>query len=241
MTDVKAAQPKPTAARWLATRLRMKKKSWAYQTPRNGLRRRLYCLLIDNHPWWDWGHKLMILVGQDFGGNWSEPEPATWWYRLGTPKNQWRTGYPRHPLSTFQIVTGYDEFRRLTEGLDEDGMYEWKAICVNQDGELHLGHQYWGGSFYGLSDWEVALLRRYLRKWHRIDWFGLRSWLYHQGLHAAVYSRKPFTCQVTPPKGTGGYDHWFCSLSRRHDGPHRYRNYQWDPAKDRVEYDPVGR
>jgi hypothetical protein len=230
---------KRTASRWLATKLRMKKKSWAYQTPRNGLRRRLYCLLIENHRWWDWGHRLMILVGTDSGGNWSEPEPPTWWYRLGPSKPMWRTHYPTHPLSTIQIVASYDEFRALTEGLNEDQMYEWNAICVDQDGQLQLGHRYWGGTFYGLSTAEVAVLRRYLRMWRRYDWFGVRSWLYSQGLQAAVYSRKPFTCQVTPPKGSGGYDHWFCNLKRRHEGPHRYRNYQWDPTKERVEYDPV--
>lgn len=223
----------------LATLLR--RIGWAYDVPRNGLRRRIYCLAMERHPWWDWGHRLMILVGMDFGGNWSEPEPPTWYYRLGPPKRMWRTHYPRHPLSTFQVVTDYDEFRRLTEGLNEDQMYEWKALNTNQDGELHLGHQYWGKSFYGLSQAEVALLRRYLRMWHRLDWFGLRSWLYSQALHAAVHRKAPRTCQVTPARGTGGYSHWYCGLPRRHDGPHRYVNYTWDgDPEHRVEYDPEG-
>ena len=219
----------------------MRKAGWAYKTPRNGIRRRLYCLAMERHPWWDWGHPLMILTGSDFGGNWSEPEPPTWWYRRGPAKTMRRTGFPRHPVSTFQIVTDYDEFRRLTEGLNEDGMYEWNALNVNQDGALHLGHQYWGGTFYDLPKDEVALLRRYLRMWHRLDWFGLRSWLYLQGLHAAVDRRKPFACNVTPPKGTGGYSHWHCGEKRRHKGDHRYNNYVWPGGNARVESAPVER
>lgn len=219
----------------------LRKLGWAYDVPRNGLRRRLYSLAMEHHPWWDWGHRVMILTGVDFGGNWSEPEPPTWWYRRGPAVHMKRTGFPRHPLRTFQIVTEYDEMRRLTKGLNEDQMYEWKAIGTNQDGDLHLGRQYWGGTFYDLPADECAILRRYLRMWRRLDWFGLRSYLYAQGLHAAVHSKRPFTCQVTPAKGTGGYSHWYCDLSRRHDGPHRYGNYTWDGnAEHRVEYDPEG-
>lgn len=228
----KAAQKRrrDRLARW------MRKRGWSHKTPRNGVRRQLYELTIARHPWWDWGHWLMILVGIDEGGNRSEPTPPTWWYRLDTPKQMWRTRYPRHPLSTFQIVTDYEEFRRLTKGLNEDQMYEWKAIGTNQDGELHLGHQYWGGTFYGLSKWEVALLRRYLRRWRRLDWFGLRSWLYKQGLHGAVFSKKPFTCGATPPKGQGGYSHWRCHLPRRHGGMHRFHNYVFGE----VDGEPIG-
>lgn len=217
----------------------MRRRRWNYRTPRNGLRRRLYDLVSERHRWWDWGHRLMILTGSDDGGNWGEPEPPTWWYRLGPPKKMARTGYPRHPLSTFEIVTTYDEYKFKTEGLNEDEMYAWKAIGLGQDGDLHLGHIYWGGRFYGMPKCEVALLRRYLRMWRRLDWFGARSWLYSQGLHAAVNQKVPRTCQVSPPPGSGGYNHWFCDQKRKHTGPHRYRNYQWDPTKDTVEYTPA--
>lgn len=174
-------------ARWLRDH------GWAYDVPRDGLRRRFYCITIANHPWWDWGHWLMILVGSDFGGNWSDPKPPTWWYRPCATKRMWRTGYPRR---RFQIVTDYDEFRRLTEGLNEDQRYEWKAIYVNQDGELELGHRYWGQNFYGLPHDEMPLLARYIRKWRGLSWFGARNWLYSQGLHAAGGhggARKPQT------------------------------------------------
>jgi hypothetical protein len=66
----------------------------------------------------------------------------------------------------------------------------------------------------------------------------LRSWLYTQGLHAAVHTKKPFACQAAPPRGSGGYSHWHCGLKRRHAGPHRYNNYEWDPTKPSVEYAP---
>lgn len=217
----------------------MRKQGWNHTTPSNGLRRRLYSLAVERHRWYDWGHRLMILTGSDFGGSWSEPEPPTWWYRRQAPTRMWRTGYPRHPISTFQIVTDYHEFRRLTEGLNEDQMYEWKALNVNQDGDLHLGHRYWGGTFYDLPKAEVPILRRYLRMWHRLDWFGLRSWLYTQGLHAAVHTKVPFACQAVPPKGSGGYSHWHCENKRGHTGDHRYRNYTWPTSSGHVEHNPA--
>jgi hypothetical protein len=217
----------------------MRKRGWHYRTPSNGLRHRIHDLTASRHRWWDWGHPLMILTGVDFGGSWSEPTPPTWWYRKGDPKHQVLTRFPKHPLSTFEVIKDYATFRARTEGLNEDGMYEWQAIGTNQDGDLHLGHQYWGGGFYGLNHWDVALLRRYLRMWHRLDWFGMRSWLYRQGLHQAVHTKRPFRCNLTPPRGSGGYSHWYCGLKRKHDGPHRFGNYEWDPEKPRVEYAPV--
>lgn len=212
----------------------MRAHGWGHKTPRDGIRRRLYALALDRHHWWDWGSRLMILTGTDMGGNWDEPSPPTWWYRHTTPRYMWRTRYPRHPLSTFEVITDYDTFIARTEGLDEDGMYEWNAICVGQDGDLELGHRYWGGAFYGLSKPDAALLRRYLRMWHRLDWFGVRTWLYLQGLHATVNSRKPFSCQAIPPRG--GYKHWACRLPKKHGGAHRFNNYVWDD--NGTTYDP---
>lgn len=210
----------------------LRRRGWS----RRGFRRRVYCLLTDRHHWYDWGHRLMVLVGDDDCGNWSEPEAPTWWYRQRAPKRMWRTGYPRHPLSTYEIVTDYDTYKARTAGLNEDQMYEWRALCTNQDGGLHLGHQYWGGRFYEMSKADVALLRRYLRAWHRHDWYGLRSWLYSQGLHAAVYVRKPGACNAAPPKGQGGYDHWLCQERRGHDGWHRFNSYLWGD----IDGEPIG-
>lgn len=205
----------------------MRKHKWHHGTPNNGIRHRILDIVDDHHPWWDWGHKLMVIVGRDEGGSWSEPRPPTWWYRLGPPKRMWRTKYPRHPLSTYEIITDYATFRERTKGLNDDQMYEWQAIGVNQDGDLHLGHRYWGGTFYDLRRCDWALLRRWMRAWRRLDWWGLRSWLYSQALNAAVHQKKPFACNAVPPRGQGGYDHWHCRLRRGHDGMHRYNAYTW--------------
>lgn len=217
---------------------RMRDRGWHYKTPGDGIRHRAYDLVSERYPWYDWGHRLMVLTGSDSGGNWQEPTPPTWWYRLGPPKRMVRTHYPRHPLSTFEVVKDYDEFQGRTKGLNEDRMYEWQAMAVDSDHELVLGHRYWGGNFYGMRKDDTALLRRYLRMWRRHDWFGLRSWLYSQGLHAAVNRKVPFTCQAVPPKGAGGYDHWYCDQKRKHEGLHRSRNYQWEQDGDRVEHKP---
>lgn len=190
--------------------------------------RRWADVFFASHPWWDWGHRLMALVGQDHGGNWSEPQPPTWWYRQVDTKRMWRTGFPIHPPSTYLVVTDYDEMRSLTAGLDEDEMYPWQAINVNQDGELHLGHRYWGGVFYGLDKDDVWLLRRYLRRWLLLDWFGARTWLWKLALNAAVERKKPFACHAAPPARSGGYSHWLCTERRNHTGPHRYNNYTWE-------------
>ena len=204
---------------------------WTYKhwqrLPDNSIRHRLHHVISERAPWWAWGGRVMALTGSNFGGNYQAPTPPTWWYRLDTPKRMWFTGYPIHPLSTFEIITDYSTFSARTKGLNEDQMYEWKAIGTDQDGELHLGHRYWGGTFYGLSHYEVALLRRYLRMWRRLDWYGARSWLFSQGLHNAVHRKKPFSCKQVPAKGSGGYDHWHCTLKKGHACPHRFQSMQW--------------
>lgn len=205
----------------------MRKHHWNYGVPPEGLRSRLYALLTDHRPWWDWGHRLVIAVGSNDCGNWGEPEPPTWYYRKLQPKRMTRTGYPTYPRSCYQVIKNYDEFSALTHGLNEDQMYEWNAICVNCDGDLHLGHQYWGGRFFGMDSRDQALLRRYLNRWRLQNWFGLRTWLWKQGLHASVYKKKPRACGVTPSRCTGGYDHWRCEADRRHIGDHVYGNYRW--------------
>lgn len=199
----------------------------------NGVRSRIYSLTLCRDPWWQWGHRLMILTGTNEGGNWSEPEPPTWWYRRSETKRMWRTGYPR--VRSFEIIRGdYAEFQRRTDGLNEDQMYEWQALNISQDGELQLGHRYWGGSFYGMRKDEVHILRSYLRAWHRMDWFGARSWLWSQGLHHAVNGYRPGACGVVPPRESSGYSHWHCECDRRHIGPHRFRAYEWVDGGDVV-------
>lgn len=203
---------------------------------------RIYALAARRWRWWQWGEPLRIIVGQPFGGTYDEPTPPTWFYRLNTPKPMWRTRYPRHPLSAIEVIRDYAQFRERTAGLNEDELDEWKAICADQDGDVVLGRRYWGGSFHGLNRWEQRLLLSYLLRWHVLgDWFGARSWLYSLGLHASVHARRPFTCQVTPPRGAGGYDHWYCERGRRHEGLHRYNNMVWGDGLDRVQHVPTPR
>lgn len=205
----------------------MLKAGWNMSRHDNHLRGRLYALASVHSPWWNWGDRLMVLVGQNDCGNWSEPSPTTWWYRRTSPHRMWRTGYPIHRHRDFQIVTDHAEFERLTAGLNKDEMYEWQALNVNQDGELQLGHHYWGGNFYGMRRDEWWLVARYLRRFRRRNLWGLRSWLYALALNASVHRRKPFACHATPPPGSGGYSHWHCTLRRNHDGLHRYNNCVW--------------
>lgn len=206
---------------------RCRKRNWHYSEHDQHLRGRLVRLLDMRYPWYDWGHRALVLFGDCEGGNYGDPKPETWWYRRGECKRMWRTNYPRYPLSTFEVITDYATFKKRTEGLNGDQMDEWQAIYVDQDGELCLGHRWWGGAFYGMREDEVALLRRYLRRWRRHTWWGLRSWICCQALHAAVHCKKPGSCQAVPPKGSGGYSHWHCQLKRNHDGLHRFNNMTW--------------
>jgi len=215
----------------------MRRWGWYASRHDNRITGRLYRLAVDRHPWWDWGHRVMILTGTCVGGNYDEPHPTTWYYRRNTSRPMWRTKYPRWPRRAFTVITDYTAFGTATDGINEDQLHDWQAINLNQDGELQLGHQYWGGGFYGLRPDEWWLLRKYLRRAHRHNWWGLRSWLYHQALHSAVHQRKPFACNATPAAGSGGYSHWHCRLRRHHPGAHRTGNYEWY-ASGRVRHVP---
>lgn len=199
--------------------------------PTDSMRYRCWRLTTGGWPWWDWGHRLMVLIGDDFGGNAVEPEMRTLWYRRGPAVRMFRTGYPTHPPRSFIRISDYRTFKAATLGLDpnSDQHYEWRAICTSQDGDLLLGRQYWGGKFHGLDPWETELLRRHLNRDRRRRLWGLRDWLYSQALDAAVAQRKPFSCQQTPPKGTG-YSHWHCQLPKRHSGQHRSKAATWEDA-----------
>lgn len=225
----KMAAPRNTTRRRLERYLTLKRR-WYYETPDNGLRSRIVALLRENHPWWDWGHRVMTLVGRNWCGNWSEPKPPDIWYRQGPSKL--RRGKAR---TTWVVVRSYDEYLRQVE----QGHQDWKCIQV-QDGGWTLAMGYYDSmNFYGLTRSEVPILLRFLVRWALTDWLGIRRWLYFRALRAAVNRKVPFRCQATPPKGTGGYSHWHCSEKKRHAGPHRFNNYTWTDG-DHVEYAPVG-
>lgn len=223
-----------TPARRLERYLTLKRR-WYYETPDGGVRSRIVALLRERHPWWDWGHRMMILVGRSWCGNWTEPRPPDIWYRQGPTKRN-RRGHYR---TTWVVVRSYDEYRRQVE----QGHQDWKCIQVQDDGgTLAMGY-YDSMNFYGLSRSELPILFRFLVRWALTDWLGIRRWLYFRALHSAVYQRKPFSCQAIPPKGSGGYDHWLCQEKKRHSGPHRFRNTAWDdnglirPAVERTDSD----
>ena len=224
------------AERWMRRDMK-----WNMSKHQHTIRGHILSAVSSWRPWWNWGSPVMALVGTSFGGSASEPKPPTWWYRKMSPRFERFSGFPRHPLSTFEIVKDYDAFAERTRGLNEDEMYEWQAIGANQDGDLHLGHRYWGGAFYDLNRWDVPLLRRYLFRWRLTDWFGLRTWIYRQANHAAVYQRKPGSCAVGTPAHSGGYRHWRCEYPRRHEGEHRYGAYTWSESFPLVVHDEVRR
>lgn len=197
--------------------------------------KRIYDLLTCRYPWWDWGHRVMIVVGYDFCGNWSDMRAPTWWYRFENRKKpMWRTGYPVRRL---QVIKNYDEFMKETAGIreDSDEHYPWKAICLGQDDDLKLGRQYWGGNFFGLNASEMRLLLRWLIRWNLSCWFGLRQYIYKHALEAAVHKRKPFACNKVPDKNSNGYQHWHCTDKKKHTGPHSFGNYTWVEG-DTVKY-----
>lgn len=191
---------------------------------KRGFRGRLYHLLIIRDPWWRWGSRLRQLVGMSVMDRGDEPRPPSWFYVPAPPKHMWVTGYPRR---RYRLVKNWEQMRAETKGLNEDQMYDWKAINASQDGDLQFGHMYWGGGFHGLDYAEQRLLLRYLLRWELTNWFGIRSWLWHQGLHNALHATRPGSCKQVPPRGSGGYDHWHCALDRGHGGLHRFRDYQW--------------
>lgn len=179
----------------------------------------------------DWPSALMVLTGSDFGGNWSEPEPPTWWYRA---KSIHRRRITNYPFRKFIVVKDYSTFCSMTTGLNEDQMDEWQAIGVDQDGELILGHIYWGGRFHSLPVGEWHILLRWLLRWQFTNWFGLRTRIYEIGLYNKVHRRRRGRCNVVPPRGPGGYDHWHCTKRKGHDGGHRFQSYVWDDSSPRV-------
>lgn len=207
---MKQAMDRPTLPRKIERYLTVKRR-WYYDTPEGGVRSRVVSLLRERSPWWDWGHRVMILVGRAWCGSYDIPQPPTIWYRFVGPKK-------------LEVVRSYDEYRRRIESAEDD----WKFMSVRDDGFVFTTGYYQSEGFYGLSRVEVRLLLRYLFRWALTEWFGLRRWLYYKALHSAVHQRKPFSCQAIPSKDSGGYGHWHCQEKRRHAGPHRFNGVRWD-------------
>lgn len=189
-----------------------------------GLAHRLLTIRVDRRRWYDWGHMLMTLVGQNRTGDYDAPRGRDLWYRFANENE-----------SRGRIITTHRYADvRATEGQD----VSWRIFDVQDDGgTVVMGFYGDRIAHYGLSRRELALFRRW-DFWEcrlRGEWFGLRRWLYFKGLHAAVHQRIPFTCQQAPPRGSGGYDHWHCELRGKHT-EHRFRAYVW--TDDRVTHRP---
>lgn len=214
--------------------------------------RRLRDVIGDHIPWWDWGHRLMALVGRNDTGSWGPPRVRDLYFLHEYEKGDLETGKPGRAWlrTTRDGMTAWDG-RRGKHGREES----WKAFDSQDDGmTIRVG---WLGDDGRLHDTgidgrkEIALFRRWLLwdSWVKAEWFGLRRWLYYKGLHAAVEIKVPFTCQLVPPAGSGGYSHWHCTVRRpllavlagrrtAHDGPHRFGSYRWVGSGARVEYEP---
>lgn len=208
-------------------KLRSKAMRLRKNTREGGIAHRALTIAGDRHHWYDWGHRLMILVGDYRTGSYAAPRGRDLWYRFAD----------ENEAHGRIITTHHYADVRATDGQD----VSWRIFDVQDDGgTVKLG--FWGEriTHYGISRRELALFRRW-DFWEcraRGEWFGLRRWLYFKGLHAAVYLKKPFACNAVPPRGTGGYSHWHCELQGKHD-VHRYRNYTWAQDTQRVQFAEV--
>jgi hypothetical protein len=189
-----------------------------------GFLHRILTIRVERRRWWDWGHMMMTLVGQYRTGTYEVPRGRDLWYRFADDNEARGRIIKTH---------AYADVRALPNA-------SWKVLDVQDEGgTVMMG--WWGDriTFYGLTRRELALFRRW-DFWEcraRGEWFGLRRWLYYRGLHAAVHRRIPFTCQKTPPRGSGGYSHWHCELRGKHS-VHRFGNYTWAENTPHVEYAP---
>lgn len=200
---------------------------------------RFRTVALGTHGQTDWPHRLMALVGRDDQGSWSPPRVRDLYLRHN------RDG---STTTTRDAVAAWDGTRKRGE--------EWRTFDSQDDGfTARVGYLGDDGRLHdtGLQGRrELALFRRWLLwdGWVKAEWFGLRRWLYYQGLHRAVERRVRWTCQAVPPRDSGGYQHWHCqvrvgawgTLRRRlgqpfrHPEPHRFNNYTWTDGAARVRY-----
>lgn len=188
------------------------------------LPRRAQDVIAPRYPWWDWGHRVMALTGRDDCGNWGPPRPRDLWFR-------WVSGSKAQTTRDYAVVRA-------------NPSEDWRVFDSQNDGhEIVIGWSFGPGRPNNVRDSlngraEIGLFRRWLfTEWAVSEWFGLRRWLYYKALRAAVSQRIPFACQATPPRESGGYDHWHCQERKRHNGPHRFRNYTWGGGP--VQYAPT--
>lgn len=202
------------------------KRGWTRGPLTGSMRHRLHDIVGNRHPWYDWGHLLMTLIGQYRSGSWDAPRVRDMWFRQGPTRG------------SFITTRSYEDVRNTPNN-------EWRIFDSQDDGHTILIGWYPRpddprGNIH-LSGLDGKPEQRLFLRWFlwdgliKAEWFGLRTWIYYKALHRAVQIRRPFTCQQQPSRNSGGYDHWYCELPKRHKGPHQVRMYAWDES-GRCEY-----
>lgn len=187
--------------------------------------RRIQTIRARGYRWYDWGHRVMILIAREDGGSFDGVPRVRdlWFYREG---------------GRIHTTRDYADVRARPD-------IEWKVFDSQNDGfEVVIG--WWPNGHGGINqsglegrDEQKLFLRWFVwDSWIKAEWFGLRRWLYYKALHAVVHARIPFACQEVPDRNSGGYDHWHCQLGRRHTGKHRFNNGVW-AAGGKIEHDPI--
>ncbi len=201
------------------------KRGWTRGKNQGGIRHRIHDIVSNRHPWYDWGHPLMTLIGQYRHGSWDAPRVRDMWFYAAT-RNKFVTTRDSSevratPDLEWRIFDSQDDGHTVVIGWwprpdDPTGNIHRDGLDSKPEQRLFLRWMLWDG-------------------WVKAEWFGIRPWIYYKALHRAVQIRKPFTCQRQPDPMKGGYSHWYCEEPKRHKGPHRIRNYSWD-ENGRCEY-----
>jgi hypothetical protein len=220
--------------------------------------RRLRDVIAAQRGWYDWPHRLMALVGRNDSGNWGPPRVRDLYFR-----DEWVYPPidPDEPIDrakhagtrVFEVTRdGWEAWQGAKRG------ETWRTFDSQDDGNtIRVGYLGGDGRLRDSGIDGRQELRRFVKwllwdGWVLAEGFGLRRWAYYVALNGAVRDRRPFTCRLVPPEGTGAYSHWACDVPvgwrgtlRRwagrpveHEGPHRFRNYSWVAGAGRVQYEP---
>lgn len=215
---------------------------WTKSGMDDNLRSRVAHAVRDWKEWYDWGHPVMWLVGRHDSGSAGVPRGRDMWWI----PTEYVEGISASLVADFEqrhgcyITTRYADVRATSD-------IDWRIYDHQDDGRttkvgLWPNAPEHGGRMQPLPWQEMnAGLFLWWYVWQhkgKAQWFGLRRWAYYKALHWAVNAHSPFACGVVPDKGSGGYSHWHCGLSKRHHGPHRYNNMTWAGPGSRVEHSP---
>lgn len=190
--------------------------------------RRVQTIRARRYRWYDWGHRVMVLVAREDGGSFDGiPRVRDLWFhqpddsrRLVTARDY--ADVRANPHAAWRVFDSQNDGHEIVIGWWPNGHGNISRDGLSGRDEQRLFARWW--------IWDG---------WVKAEWCGLRRWLYFKALHAVVHERIPFACQVTPDRDSGGYDHWYCQLRRRHNGDHRYRNYTWAGPGSKAVHSPM--